>query len=119
MAILRYETKCETKYETKPKMILETFRIRYGNEAISITLKFKKGQTFKLWYPAQFDPAITGTPYHCVTEHLMEASNYWWAMSRLVGDPRYDTHKVMYRRTKVMQAYLEKYIEQEIGRGWK
>lgn len=94
----------------KPTVLeLQNFRIQYGNEWITIKIKFSGHQTFNLSYPRALEINVARYA-NGFFGHIYRAE-YFWFMQAVVR-PEDGTTQMLRKRTKNAMTLTARYLKQ-------
>lgn len=86
--------------------------ITFGNEWITIRVKFPNRQTFKVHYPAIMAPYENGQ-HLCICEHVYEAANYWYKMANSMAATEHEqeNRKIMCSRSHILSKLCSRFLD--------
>lgn len=78
--------------------------ITFGNEWITIRVKFPQSQTTEVRYPAELAP--NKNKYISYVDHLVECDHYWFVMANSITPEMQDTSEHALRKIMCSRAYI-------------
>jgi hypothetical protein len=98
----------------KPTVLeLQNFRIQYGNEWITISIKFSGHQTFALKYPAALQPNVARY-WEGFFKHIMQAEYFWLMQANCTFKETHEgtVARILSKRANTCMQLTEQYLRQ-------